>query len=656
MNMVHSNAAYIELSNCIRVLAADSVQQAGSGHPGMPLGMADVMSVLTLDFLRYNPNDAKWFNRDRIVLSAGHGCMLLYAFYYLAGYKDVTLDELKRFRQINSKAHGHPEYKSFDAIETTTGPLGQGLGNAVGMAIAAKKYQQFLGYDISDYKIYCIMGDGCLMEGLSYEAASIAGHLCLDNLIILFDNNKISIDGSTDLTVSENHIEKFRSMGWSTYNVNGHSFNEIEARLKKAQHTKKPCFISCDTLIAKGSVNKVNSETAHGSPLGVEEISLLKDNLKMQGDAFFIPHELLNKWRNSWKRNMSVYNEWYNNFAKLPEYKKAYTKPAIINTAFLHQIPIPLESEPTRVSSGKVIERLLQTSNKIICGSADLSLSNNIKNDFSKAITKDDFSGNFIHYGAREHAMGAIMNGLAISGFLPIGGTFFVFSDYMKPAIRLAAMMGLHNIYIMTHDSIGVGEDGPTHQPVEQLAAIRALPGINVLRPADCVETIESWNVALLDNAKPHMIVLTRQKTPQLRQAIDIQTTTMRGAYKIFEPHKHTIPDVNIFATGSELQIAIEASKMLATHKINAHVTSVVCFELLFKQDDEYIKSILSNAKLHVAIEAASMFGWHRIIGKDGIFFGIDEFGISAPEKMVYQHFGISAENISAKIRAYLDK
>jgi transketolase len=647
--------SYLKLSNCIRVLAADAVEKARSGHPGMVLGMADIMTILVFNFLRFNPQDPKWFNRDRLVLSAGHGSMLLYAFYYLAGYKDFDLDDIKNFRQLHSKTAGHPEYNIYPAIETSTGPLGQGFGNAVGMAIAQKKYQQKLGRDICNYKIYCVVGDGCLMEGINYEAASLAGHLRLNNFIVIFDDNKISIDGSTRLTTSEDHLAKFASLGWNVDSIDGHDFEAIAKSLAQAQYSDKPYFIACNTIIGKGSVNKAGSESCHGSPLGAEEIKLLKQNLGVQDEEFYIPEALLEMWRCSWERNEEVYDYWHKIYGNLPDESKTYLEPTIIDYSLLYNINYITKDQATRASSGLVIEELLKANDKIICGSADLSMSNNVKNKLSAVITAEDFSGNFIHYGTREHAMAAIMNGLSLSGFLPIGGTFFVFSDYMKPSIRLAALMGIHVIYVMTHDSIGVGEDGPTHQPIEHLASMRAMPNLLVLRPADCIETIECWELALANKTGPSMLILTRQNVPQMRKTFTKQNLCSQGAYIISASghYQETLDDrvdVAIYATGSELSIAQEARNILNTLGVSARVISIPSFELFFQQSETYIKTILGSAKIKVAIEAASSFGWHRIIGEEGIFFGIDQFGLSAPSSELFKYFGLSTDNIVNQI------
>ncbi len=649
------SAEYSKLSNSIRILASDAIEHAGSGHPGMVLGMADVMTMLAFNFLKFNPNDPNWFNRDRLILSAGHGSMLLYTFYYLTNYQDFSLEDLKQFRKLHSKTPGHPEYGAYQAIETTTGPLGQGLATSVGMAIAQKKYQQQLGKEISDHKIYCIVGDGCLMEGISYEAASFAGHLQLNNLIVLFDDNQISIDGSTNLTVSEDHLLKFTALGWNAESIDGHDFDQINDSLQKAQNSDKPYFIACRTLIGKGSVNKVNSASVHGSPLGKDEIKLLKANLGFEDEEFHIPQQLKDIWGSAWLRNQQLYDQWQKNFANIDDRQKSYLNKPNIDCSFLDNITPSINDEATRSSSGKIVEQLAQLSDKIIFGSADLSPSNNIKNNFSKVINKDDFSGNYLHYGVRENLMSAIMNGLSISGFLPVGATFLVFSDYMKPSIRLSCLMQQQIIYVLTHDSIGLGEDGPTHQPIEHLACLRALPNMRLFRPADYIETKESWRMALSYKNGPSILALTRQSVNQIVSHKNSQNICSKGAY-ILSGNAEKVDDIAIFASGSELSLALLVKDILTSKGLTIKVISVLCFEIFFTQDPNYIQNILSSGKLKVAIEGATSLGWHKIIGENGIFFGIDQFGHSAPASDLYQYFGLTAENIATKIIVRINK
>ncbi len=641
------NHSLKNLSDCIKILSVDAVELAKSGHPGMPLGFAQVMTLLAVEFLQFNPHDPKWFNRDRLVLSAGHGSMLLYSFFYLAGYKGFSLDDIKNFRQLNSKAAGHPEHELFEAIETTTGPLGQGFASAVGMAIAEKKYKSELGVEICDHKIYSIVGDGCLMEGIAYEAASLAGHLQLNNLIVLFDDNNITIDGSTDLSVSEDHSQKFSAMGFNTAIIDGYDCDQIRQALANAQNSDKPSFIVCKTVIGKGANAKEGSEKSHGSPLGTSEIEHLKRSIKFSGAEFFIANDLKKLWEKSWEKSQGSYDLWQKNYSLLTIEKKSYLKyPDFKNLDMWVPTSKP---EATRVSSGKMIELLMKSTNKILCGSADLAGSNGLNNPECKSILSEDFSGNFLHYGVRENAMAAVMNGLALSGFLSIGATFFVFSDYMRPSVRLSALMGLPIIYVMTHDSIGVGEDGPTHQPVEHLASFRAMPNINVFRPADFTETKECYEIALSNKNTPSMMVLSRQSVPQIRQ-FSKDNLSKKGGYVISEANNINSIDVTIFATGSEVSLAIGVQEELQKHNKSVRVCSVPSTDILYKQKKEYLLGLKNNARLLVAIEAASSFGWHRIIGCDGLFFGIDNFGASAPAAALYEHFDLTQEKIVANI------
>ncbi len=620
-----------QLSNCIRILAADAIEKAQSGHPGLPLGMADVMTILALEFLKFDPNNPRWPNRDRLVLSAGHGSMLLYAFYYLAGYKDFTLEDIKNFRQLGSKTPGHPEYGEYPAIETSTGPLGQGIANAVGMAIAAKKSKQA-------HKIYVIAGDGCLMEGIAYEALSLAGHLRLDNLIVIFDDNKITIDGDTSLAISENHFEKFHAFGWNTFSAEGHDFDSIRASLQTARFSGRPSFISCKTTIGYGTPTKAGTAAAHGAPLGKDEIVGMRSALEWSSfEPFFIPEDLLNIWRNAWKYNASsVLNT-------EPEHKDFLYDLDCPTLYEMHKSKAP---EPTRVSSGRVVSYLMHLSNKVVVGSGDLSASNNLMSPTARIINHSDYEGNFIHYGPREHAMAAIMNGLALEGFKTIGGTFLAFSDYMRPSIRLACIMKLPVIYVFTHDSIGLGEDGPTHQPVEHLAALRAMPNLLVMRPADYVETVEAWQIAWGRFTGPTAIALSRQNLPSIRGTDDINLS-MQGAYTILDDYE---PRVTLFSSGSELSIAMQVARILETNEIPVRVVSVICMELFDNQEKEYQDNLLYSSEFNVVIEAGVKQGWERFIGKDGMFFGVEKYGLSAPANQLYEHFGLMPEKIAEKI------
>lgn len=636
-----------DLSNCIRILAADAVEKAKSGHPGMPLGMADVMTVLAAEFLTFNPDMPKWFNRDRLVLSAGHGSMLLYAFYYLAGYKDFSLDDIKAFRQLHSKAAGHPECHMYEAIETTTGPLGQGFATAVGMAIAGKKYQQKLGSDIADYKVYAIVGDGCLMEGVSYEAASFSGHLNLNNLVVIFDDNGISIDGSTSLSVSEDHLLKFHAMGFETEAIDGHDYEQIRRAFSNATVAQKPYFIACKTQIGRGSLSKAGSEKSHGSPLGENEIFHLKEYAGFPQQSFVIPEELLATWRQIGKRGVYKYEEWQKKVNALDAGLRNYFENKEVVKIDRKNFSAPLEPQATRASSGIILQEIIKNSEKVIGGSADLSSSNNILNSYCKAISANNYEGNFLHYGVREALMGAVMNGLALSGFLPIGGTFFVFSDYMRPAIRLASIMKLPVIYVMTHDSIGVGEDGPTHQPVEHLASFRAMPGIKVFRPANFAETLASYEQALLAKS-PSIMVLSRQNLEQL--SLGVSVNVVKGGYIVSETDREGL-DIVIFASGSEVSIALKTKEILEQEYLKkVRVVSVPCFENLLEQGGGYLQYLIGDAGQKVAIEAGSSFGWSEVIGNDGLFFGVNNFGFSAPYQEVYEICGLIPKKIARKV------
>lgn len=636
------NDKIIKAATALRILSACAVEKAGSGHPGMPLGFADVFTVLVAKYLKFYPINPRWSGRDRLVLSAGHGSMLLYAFYYLAGFQGFDIEQIQNFRRLGSKTPGHPEYDGINPIETTTGPLGQGFANSVGMAIAGRKYLEKI--DLPDYKIYCIVGDGCLMEGISYESASIAGHLQLNNLIVLFDSNNITIDGPTNLAISENQLLKFQSLGWDTFCIDGHNLDEIDDALKQAQNSDKPVFIECKTTIGYGSGDKAGSCQSHGAPLGEHSLKNLKQYLDWKHDDFIIPEEILNIWRGFSKTE--AYAKWQTKFAKLTNEQIEYLKPIKISNNTLKQIRNLelVDNEATRVSSSKVLETIAQTEPKAILGSADLSTSVGIYNKYCKIISKDDFSGNFIHYGIRENAMAGIMNGIAIEGFLPIGGTFLVFSDYMKPGMRLASLMQLGVIYIMTHDSIGVGQDGPTHQPVEHLTALRSIPGLCDFRPSDCLETIGAFEDALCNLSQPYLMALSRQNIKSTR----LTKSKSQGAYFIIKTQS---PDITIFSNGSELPIAYKVCQLLKEDNFKVNLVSLVSFSLFLQQDKSYIQEIMGLNEIKVAIEAASSYPWHRFIGRDGLFFGIDTFGSSGPYEDLYKHFGLTPENIYEKIK-----
>jgi transketolase len=644
-----------ELANCIRFLSIDAVQKAKSGHPGMPMGMADVVTVLFKDFLNFNPTNPSWINRDRFVLSAGHGSMLLYSLLYLTGYKSVSLNDIKNFRQLDSICAGHPEYHPGTGIETTTGPLGQGISNAVGFAISEEILKKQIGKKIIDHKTYVIAGDGCLMEGISHEALSLAGHLKLKNLILLFDNNSISIDGPTNLTVSDNHEKRFKSYGWDYIKINGHNYKEISKALKKAQKSKKPIAISCKTTIGYGSPNKGGKASSHGSPLGDDEIKLVRKKLNWSYNPFEIPKKLLNEWKSIGDRASKKAKKYEKIFSKKlkknfpPGYNLA--RNTIIGSIEKAKTEYFKNLEPmaTRKCSEKFLEIVSKLPN-IIGGSADLAGSNNTKTKNHKIVKPGDFSGNYIHYGVREHAMCGIMNGISLhSGLIPYGGTFLIFSDYCKPSIRLAAMMKQKVIYVFTHDSIGLGEDGPTHQPIEQLASLRSIPNLNVFRPSDLIETFECWQLALESKNTPSVIALTRQAIKPVRIKSSTKNMSSLGAYEIFRTNDDI--KVTIIATGSETSLASEVGHKLATDGIYSKIISMPCHELFDQQSEGYKNEILSETNLIVSIEASETSYWKKYTNHNGLNFGIDDFGKSAPYKKIYQHFGINTENIIKKIK-----
>ena len=647
MSKQHKN-----LSNAIRFLSIDAIEKANSGHPGMPMGMADVATILFKHFLKFNPKNPSWLNRDRFVLSAGHGSMLLYSLLYLTGYKSVSLSSIKKFRQLNSICAGHPEYHPNTGIETTTGPLGQGISNAVGFAIAEEILKKKLGKKIINHKTYALAGDGCLMEGISHEALSLAGHLKLKNLVMLFDNNAISIDGPTSLAVSDNYKKRFESYGWDYIFINGHNEKEIFKALKKVQKAKKPTVISCKTKIGYGSPNKSGKASSHGSPLGVDEIKLVRKQLNWKYKPFEIPNNILNEWKKIGNKGTKLeanWNKFYrrkknninkilkNNFSKaLKSEKKNAVK--------------EIKSLASRKSSELILNAITKDNNTLIGGSADLAGSNNTKTKYHKIIKPADFAGNYIHYGVREHAMCGIMNGLALhSKFIPYGGTFLIFTDYCKPSIRLSALMKQKIIYVMTHDSIGLGEDGPTHQPVEQLSGLRSIPNLNVFRPADRMETIECWQLALESSKTPSVLSLTRQKLNPVRKKYSDTNKCSFGAYEVLRTNNKI--NLTIMASGSEVNLAIETSLKLAKDKIYSKVISVPCQEIFDLQSKIYKQKILGETKFKVSIEAASTDCWKKYVGIEGLTFGIDEFGKSAPYKEIYKYFRLTVENISKKTK-----
>ena len=645
-----------QMANAIRFLSADAIEKAKSGHPGMPLGMADVAAVLFGRYLKVNPADPRWFDRDRFVLSAGHGSMLLYSLFYLMGYNDITLDDIKNFRQLGSKTAGHPEYGHLAGIDMTTGPLGQGISSAVGMALAERRINAEFGNDLCNHYTYVICGDGCLMEGISEEAISLAGLWKLNKLIVFWDNNNITIDGTVDKSNGTDQIARFKAVGWNTISINGQDYSEIADAIEQAQKSDKPTLIACKTTIGFGAPHKQGTPKVHGSPLGAEELAEMRQNLGWTAEPFEIPTEIMAAWRAAGQRSAAQYAEWQNNAQtnakfldyitnKLPQnWNKDLNE--LENKAVKEQISVA-----TRKASQLCLENIMGRIPQIIGGSADLAASNLTFVEGMKTITAADYDGNNVMYGIREHAMGAIMNGMALhGGVIPYGGTFFVFSDYMRPSMRLAALMGLRVIYVLTHDSIGVGEDGPTHQPIEHLASYRAIPNIYTFRPCDVVETAEAWKIALESEQTPSILALSRQNVPTLRTKTT-ENLSRFGAYVISPAQRE--PQATILATGTEVALAVEAQKRLRADGVEVSVVSMPCCELFDAQPEEYKRSILGKAP-RIAVEAAAVYGWEKYTGSSENVIGLSGFGASGKGEDVYKHFGITVEHIVEKVRNIL--
>lgn len=648
-----------EMANAIRFLSADAIEKSKSGHPGMPLGMADVATVLFTKFIKLNPKAPKWFDRDRFVLSAGHGSMLMYSLLYLMGYEDITIDDIRNFRQLGAKTAGHPEYKHLAGIDMTTGPLGQGISSAVGMALAERVINAKYGDALCSHYTYVINGDGCLMEGISQEAISLAGHLGLNKLIVLWDNNNITIDGTVNKADSTNQIKRFQAVGWNTIEIDGHNYCQIERAIKKAQKSSKPTLIACKTKIGFGAPTKCGTSKCHGSPLGADEIAAMRKNLNWNYEPFEVPEEILKAWKNAAERNVAEYISWEQraNIAgkefldyindRLPENWDKGLK-ALKEKAIAEKTKVA-----TRKASQLCLEAIVPNVPEIIGGSADLAASNLTFVDGMKTITKENYNGNNIMYGIREHAMGAIMNGLALhGGAIPYGGTFFVFSDYMRPSMRLAALMGIRVIYVLTHDSIGVGEDGPTHQPVEHLASYRCMPNILTFRPCDVVETAEAWEIALEEENTPSILALTRQNLPMLRTSADVKLTARGGYIILGDKNKR---QATLIATGSEVSLAAEAREKLAAEGIEVAVVSMPCTELFDEQPVDYQEEVLGTAP-RIAIEAASKFGWEKYVGLNGDIIGMDGFGASGPADQLYDYFGITVDEVVDSVKNLIKK
>ena len=648
---------HYEMANAIRALSIDAIETANSGHPGLPLGMADVATVLFSEFLNFDAKDPDWINRDRFILSGGHGSMLLYSLLYLLGYEDMSLDEIKNFRQLGSKTAGHPEYGHAKGIETTTGPLGQGLANAVGMALSEKLLSDKFGNDLVNHKTFVMAGDGDLMEGISQEAISLAGHLKLKKLTLLFDSNNISIDGPIAKTDSTNQIKRFEASGWNVTEINGHNTKEIFKAIKDSNSSDKPTMILCKTIIGYGSPNKQGTASVHGSPLGPDEYNLTRKELGIKYSKFQIPAEILKMWRSVGIRGQKQKKIWADKLQKSsPSVKKDFKNqiekfihPSVF--AKLNELKTDLREEPQSIATRKASEICLKYINDAttitLGGSADLTGSNNTKTDNINPVTAEAY-GRYIHYGIREHAMGAIMNGVSLhGGFIPYGGTFLIFSDYCRPAIRLAALMQQQVIYVLTHDSIGLGEDGPTHQPIEQLSSLRAIPNVSVFRPGSAIETVECWELVLENKTGPSLLALSRQNLNEFRQSFDLgskHNPCKKGAYCVASNSKK--PEFAIFASGSEVNIAIEAYQELSRLKREVSVYSVPCLDYFNSQDNDFRKSIISNATCNIVVEAGVSQGWDKILRDNGIFIGMSTFGASGPYKDLYKNFNITKERI----------
>jgi transketolase len=648
-----SREQHDRMANAIRFLSMDAVEKANSGHPGLPMGAADIATVLFTRYLKFDPKAPKWPDRDRFILSAGHGSMLLYSLLYLTGYEDMTIDQIKNFRQWHSKTAGHPEYGHATGIETTTGPLGQGIGNSVGFAFAERKLREEFGADLQDHYTYVLAGDGCLMEGISQEAITLAGHLKLNKLIVFWDDNNITIDGKVSMADSTDQHARFRAANWNTLAVDGHDPDAIAAAIEEARKSDKPTMIACKTVIGFGAPNKAGTHKVHGSPLGAEEIAATRVHLNWPSEAFVVPQDVLDAWRAAGAKGADARKAWNDRLAKSDkkaEFERRFAGdlPAALAPAISAYKQKLAETKPT-VATRKASEDALEVINGVvpetIGGSADLTGSNNTKTSQTASITPTDFSGRYIHYGIREHGMAAAMNGIALhGGLIPYSGGFLIFSDYCRPSIRLAALMGIRVIHVLTHDSIGLGEDGPTHQPVEQMAALRAIPGLVMFRPADATETAECWQLALEGKDHPSGIALTRQNLMAVRTAYSEENLSAKGAYVLADAAD---AKVSIFASGSEVEIAIKAKDLLAGKGISARVVSVPSFELFEKQDDAYRASVIGAAKVRIAVEAGLRQGWDAIVGSDGGFVGMTGFGASAPYKELYQHFGITPEAVA---------
>ena len=650
-----------ELANSIRMLSVDAVQKANSGHPGMPMGMADVATVLFTKFLKFDSSCPDWLNRDRFILSAGHGSMLLYSLLYLNGYNDINIEDIKNFRALHSKTAGHPEYGELSGIETTTGPLGQGIANAVGIALAERIMSERYGNDLFNHNTYVIAGDGCLMEGISQEAISFAGHMGLGKLIVLFDDNGISIDGPISLSTSDDQILRFKASNWHTIECNGHSYKEVESAIKESISDPRPSLIACKTKIGFGSPNKEGKSSSHGAPMGEEEINLIRKKLGWNNEPFDIPEKILNLWKKNGLRNIDERKSWekiFSNSVYYQEITDLLQNKHVLNIeekleSYKENISKDSDSIATRKSSENVLNELTVKLSNLIGGSADLTGSNNTLAKGQNIISSKDFTGSYIYYGIREHGMAAIMNGIALhSGLIPYGGTFLVFTDYCRPSIRLSALMGLRVIYIMTHDSIGLGEDGPTHQPVEHLSALRAIPNLEVWRPADSVETLEVWQASLQSLNTPSVIALSRQNLKPVRKKFIKNNLSALGAYILVD---NDDADICLYSSGSEIEIAINASEKLELEGIKTKVISVPSIDRFYLQNKEYRDKIV-NSIPKIVIEAGVRQSWDYILNENDIFIGMSGFGSSAPAKDLYEHFSITEEKVVSSAKLLLNR
>ena len=659
-----SHDEHTGMANALRMLAADAVEKANSGHPGMPMGTADIATVLFSQFLKYDPTHPDWPDRDRFVLSAGHGSMLLYALLHLTGYEDITIDEIKNFRQLGSRTAGHPEYGAAAGIETTTGPLGQGLATAVGMAMAERHLAAEFGADVVNHRTYVLASDGDLMEGISHEAISLAGHLKLSKLIVLYDDNSISIDGDLSKSETGDALARFQAANWNATRIDGHDPDAIAAAIRTAQTSDRPTMIACKTTIGFGAPTKAGKASSHGSPLGAEELAGAREALNWPYPPFEIPADIRDAWRLSGVRHARHFKAWEKRIEAMDATLRGeFTRrmrgdlPPALDVALAAfkaaEIDAP-KPAATRKSSEAVLGAVNPVVPEMVGGSADLTGSNNTLTPDMGIVTPDDFSGRYIHYGIREHGMAAAMNGMALhGGIIPYGGTFLIFSDYCRPSIRLAALMGVRSIFVLTHDSIGLGEDGPTHQPVEHLAALRAIPNLNVFRPADTVETAECWELAIKAAKTPSVLALTRQNCTPFRTVPTERNRCARGAYEAAPASDSAM--VSLFASGSEVGLALEAREALEADDIPTRVVSVPCFELFAEQPLNYRRQVIGDAPVKIGIEAAVRQGWDTIIGSGGIFIGMSGFGESGPYKQLYEHFGIDRNHVVAAAHIALD-